>query len=233
MNSWFANISVTRKLALGFGVVLALTLILAWNGWNSLGSVIQRSLWMTEITHLNTTWTNVRIARLQFMVDNADQVSTERLKTNLGLYLDQQKKLLATFTNPVNVELLKKQAAINEDYQRSLKDMFDAYAVANGAGREVAEQTEKAKQAIAGLAAAALRLPADDPRRFARFQAATDVKEDLLQLDYLLAAYRANTNPQTEQALRGGVESLVASVPTLASAMAGDERTLVQQIQDA
>ena len=29
MNNWFANIGVSRKLALGFGVVLALTFILA------------------------------------------------------------------------------------------------------------------------------------------------------------------------------------------------------------
>ncbi len=49
MNNWFGNISVSRKLVLGFGVVLALTLILAWIGWGSLGSVIQRSGWMTQI----------------------------------------------------------------------------------------------------------------------------------------------------------------------------------------
>ena len=38
MHSWFANLSVTRKLALGFGLVLALTLALAWVAWSSLGS---------------------------------------------------------------------------------------------------------------------------------------------------------------------------------------------------
>ncbi|MBA1275674.1 methyl-accepting chemotaxis protein [Stutzerimonas azotifigens] len=233
MKSWFANISVTKKLALGFGVVLALTVMLAWNGWNSLGSVIQRSLWMTEITHLNTTWTNVRIARLQFMVDNADQVSTDRLKTNLGIYIDQQKKLLATFKNPVNVEMLKQQAAINEDYQRSLQVMFDAYALANGARQEVAAQSEKAKQAIAGITAATLRLPAENDNRFARLLATTEIKEDLLQLDYLMAAYRASANPQTEQALLQSVDDMVASVPQLASAMSGDERMLVQQIEGA
>jgi len=32
MNNWFANIGVSRKLALGFGAVLVLTIILAWNG---------------------------------------------------------------------------------------------------------------------------------------------------------------------------------------------------------
>lgn len=97
MNNWFANIGVSRKLALGFGVVLALTFILAWNGWGSLGSVIQRSGWMTEISQLNKTLTDLRIARLQFMLANGDAESTERLDKNLGIYLAQQTKLLDTF----------------------------------------------------------------------------------------------------------------------------------------
>lgn len=109
MNTWFANLSVTRKLALGFGLVLALTLALAWTAWSGLGSVIQRSTWMSEITQLNATLTKLRIARLQFMLAKGDAASTERLLTNLNLYLEQQKKLLVTFTNPVNVKLLQEQ----------------------------------------------------------------------------------------------------------------------------
>lgn len=79
MNEWFANIGVRKKLALGFGAVLTLTLILAWNGWGSLGSVIQRSGWMTDISLLNKTLTDLRIARLQFMLASGDAVSAERL----------------------------------------------------------------------------------------------------------------------------------------------------------
>ena len=66
MNTWFGNISVTRKLLLGFGVVLALTVLMAWTGWTGLGSLIQRATWMTEITHLNSSLTNLRVARLQW-----------------------------------------------------------------------------------------------------------------------------------------------------------------------
>lgn len=37
MNSWFANMSVMLKLALGFAVVLLLTAILAASGWFKIG----------------------------------------------------------------------------------------------------------------------------------------------------------------------------------------------------
>ncbi|MPQ87381.1 hypothetical protein F0170_27480, partial [Pseudomonas sp. MAFF 730085] len=60
MNSWFGNISVNLKLGLGFGLVLVLTSILALTGWTSLGSLIDRSNWMSDITQLNASLTKLR-----------------------------------------------------------------------------------------------------------------------------------------------------------------------------
>lgn len=75
MNSWFANISVNLKLGLGFGLVLLLTGLLALTGWNSLGSLIDRSNWMSDITQLNSDLTNLRITRLQYMLTNGDDAA--------------------------------------------------------------------------------------------------------------------------------------------------------------
>ncbi|HCL52562.1 MAG TPA: methyl-accepting chemotaxis protein, partial [Pseudomonas sp.] len=65
MNSWFANISVNLKLGLGFALVLILTGLLALVGWTSLGGLIDRSNWMSDIGQLNKDLTDLRIARLQ------------------------------------------------------------------------------------------------------------------------------------------------------------------------
>src|SRR3546814_5601013 len=94
---------------------------------------------MTEISLLNKTLTDLRIARLQFMLANGDNESTERLDKNLGIYLAQQTKLLETFKNPVNVAQLKEQAGYNAQYQNSLNDMRKAYAQAN-ASRPIIDQ---------------------------------------------------------------------------------------------
>lgn len=48
MKNWFADIGMTRKLAIGFGSVLLLTAALAVSGWLSLGSVTQRSALMVS-----------------------------------------------------------------------------------------------------------------------------------------------------------------------------------------
>lgn len=49
MNSWLSNISVNLKLALGFGLVLALTCVMAISDGLSLGKLIDRSNWMSDI----------------------------------------------------------------------------------------------------------------------------------------------------------------------------------------
>ena len=93
MNTWFANISVTRKLLIGFGVVLAMTVLMAWTGWSGLGSVIQRANWMSDITYLNSSLTNLRIARLQYMIANGDLPTAERLQSTLSTYIAKQEAL--------------------------------------------------------------------------------------------------------------------------------------------
>lgn len=72
MKTWFADISMTRKLAIGFGSVLLLTAVLAASGWLSLGSVTQRSTLVEQIASLNAALTDLRVARLQYMLDNGD-----------------------------------------------------------------------------------------------------------------------------------------------------------------
>ena len=65
MNSWLSNISVNLKLALGFGLVLALTCVMAISDGLSLGKLIDRSNWMSDITQLNGALTNLRVSLLQ------------------------------------------------------------------------------------------------------------------------------------------------------------------------
>ncbi|RML65901.1 Methyl-accepting chemotaxis protein, partial [Pseudomonas syringae pv. maculicola] len=99
MNSWFANISVNMKLALGFGLVLVFTAILALTGWTSMTSLINRSNWMSDITSLNSQLTKLRVARLQYMVADGDEKVAEAVQVSLDGFKNYQQKLLATFKN--------------------------------------------------------------------------------------------------------------------------------------
>ncbi len=212
MNKWFGNVGVSRKLALGFGAVLALTLVLAWNGWGSLGSVIQRSNWMTEIAKLNDTLTGLRIARLQYMVDNGNTESTERLEKNLGIYLDQQTKLLGTFKNPVNVKMLTEQAGFNELYVRSLNEMRQGYARAAESARLRDAAAARLNDLTGAIHARVLQRPEYDEQRFAQLRAITDIREGIKQSQYLLRVYLASSTAEDAQAVHSQLDTAVTTL---------------------
>ena len=197
---------------MGFGAVLVLTLVLAWSGWGSLGSVIQRSGWMTEISHLNNTLTGLRIARLQFMIANGDTESTERLDKNLGIYLDQQTKLLGTFKNPVNVAMLKEQAGYNEQYQRSLNDMRQAYALANGAQRTIDSAAVRLTELTDAINALVVQLPEYDGERFENLLAITQIREQIKQAQYLLRIYLATSSAENINAVHAQLDVALATL---------------------
>lgn len=60
------NISVNRKLSLGFGLVLVLTLLIAATGWNGLMSVIDRGDKLANISKIIGLTKDLRIARLEY-----------------------------------------------------------------------------------------------------------------------------------------------------------------------
>ena len=126
MNSWLSNISVNMKLALGFGLVLTLTLLMAISDWLSLDKLIDRSNWMSDITRLNSSLTNLRVARLQYMLTDGDETAAQNVQTNLDAFVVQQKQLIASFKSPENLKLLNEQHEIIKQYQSALVTMRKA-----------------------------------------------------------------------------------------------------------
>ena len=226
MHNWFANMGVSRKLALGFGAVLTLTVILAWSGWGSLGGVIQRSGWMTDISQLNKTLTDLRIARLQFMLANGDSESTARLDKNLSVYIAQQTELLNTFKHPADAALLKEQAGYNAQYQNSLNDMRRAYAQANDARTSIEAAASRLHELTAGVTEGVLQLPEDDAQRFAQLLAITRIKEDVQRAQYLLRVYMAAPGNAAAQAIYTQLDAAQASVAEQGAALDAHRQTI-------
>ena len=112
MNRWLSNISVNLKLSLGFGLVLALTCVMAVCNWISLDKMIDRSNWMSDITRLNTAFTNLRVTRLQYMLTDGDETAAQNVQASIDAFSAQQSQLIATFQSPENLKLLKEQQEI-------------------------------------------------------------------------------------------------------------------------
>ncbi|PAA26537.1 methyl-accepting chemotaxis protein [Pseudomonas fragi] len=240
MNKWLSNISVNLKLSLGFGLVLALTCVMAVCNWISLDKMIDRSNWMSDITRLNTAFTNLRVTRLQYMLTDGDETAAQNVQASIDAFSAQQSQLIATFQSPENLKLLKEQQEIIGRYERALVTMRKAYVESAVSRANMDRNAAQAQDAIATLLNRALQLPAGDENRFAMFQTVSEVREQFLLSRYQVRAYIAAPNPATEKAARQQLDAAIASLDRLSShfaANAGDTlRTLTKtmdQYQEA
>ena len=215
MNNWLSNISVNLKLALGFGLVLALTCLMAIGSWFSLDTLIARSNWMSDITRLNSALTNLRVARLQYMLTNGDETAAQNVQTNLDAFEAQQKQLLVIFKSPENLKLLNEQHDFITRYQSALVTMRKAY-IESAVSREHMDNSAKAALAdIDTLDTRTLQRPAGEEGRFEQYQAVTNVREQFLLARDMVRAFTSSPTVPNEQAARAQLSAASASLDGL------------------
>nr|WP_166220391.1 methyl-accepting chemotaxis protein [Pseudomonas atagonensis] len=232
MNSWFGNISVNMKLGLGFGLVLALTCVLALTGWTSLGGLIDRSNWMSDITQLNSGLTKLRVVRLQYMLTNGDETAAQNVQTTLESFAAQQQALISKFKSPENLKLLKEQAATIAEYQTSLNKMRNAYRTGNSARDTMSINAETAYNLIEAISKRVQQMDMSE-QRFEQFQAITTAKEAFILARYEVRGYTATTNAETEQKAVGQLDVAIASLKQLNVHFADTQQDSLRQLETA
>ncbi len=225
MNEWFGNISVNKKLGLGFGLVLALTVILAVTGWNSLGSLINRSIWMGDIAQLDAALTKLRVTRLQYMIANGDETIAQTVQTTLEGFARQQQNLLDTFKSPENVKLLNEQKTQIEAYQKSLNAMRAGYKANNAARADMGSNAEAALKLLDTLNAEAGQRGSLDA-----FQTITRAREQLILARYEVRGYTAAPNADTEQKAIKQLDAAVAGLQSLSGPFGDTHAAELQQL---
>ncbi|ALQ01307.1 methyl-accepting chemotaxis protein [Pseudomonas sp. St386] len=232
MNSWFGNISVNMKLGLGFGLVLVLTCLLALTSWTSLGGLIDRSNWMSDITQLNAGLTKLRVTRLQYMLTNGDETAAQNVQTTLDGFVAQQNALLSSFKSPENVKLLKEQSAVISAYQVSLNKMRSAYRTGNTARDAMGANAEIAYKLIETLDSDVRKMGIGD-ERFAQFQAITQAKQEFMLARYEVRGYTANSNADTERKAVTQLDAAIASLKPLNEHFSSARQDELRQLENA
>nr|WP_122223931.1 methyl-accepting chemotaxis protein [Pseudomonas syringae group genomosp. 3] len=231
MNSWFANISVNMKLAVGFGLVLVFTAILALTGWTSMGGLIKRSNWMSDITSLNAQLTKLRVTRLQYMVADGDEKVAETVQVSLDGFKAYQQKLLSSFKSPENVKMLEQLSAVIADYQQSLNNMRSGYKASNLARDELTTHAVKSLAVFDQLQAEVKNMDPADANRFEQFEIVTRAKDDLRLARYEVRGYTTNVTPETEQMAVEKLDAAVKDLDTLKATFSGPQAEQLKQLE--
>ncbi len=232
MNTWFANISVKMKLALGFGVVLALTALLAVTGWSSVSKLIERSDRMVDITQLNALLDDVNSARLQYVVDNGDEKSADTAQAALNRFDAQQKRLSSVFLSPINLGNLQKINSLTADYQKSLSKMREAYKTDATVRKEMGVYAVKGAELIGQIMDDVMKMPASD-ERFQAYQDIMKAKENLALVRYEVRGYTGNATAATQEKATRQLETALKGMEQLNATFGAEHGDKLKQLETA
>ncbi|QEI08315.1 HAMP domain-containing protein [Pigmentiphaga aceris] len=163
VNRTLENISVRNKLFTGFGIVLALTTLIAASSWSAIQSLDHRIDRVAEIGRLNDLSRDTLLARQSFTV----QPSPDRAATIFKRLdeLDQHLvKLVPRFQTPVNAEDVKKAIVLAKAYRAHLTPYVDAINSREGTQLKFVSHAEAANtemQAMMGRMASQDRAQAE------------------------------------------------------------------------
>lgn len=212
MAAWFGNISVRAKLALGFGVVLALTMILAISAWTSLANFIARTDRVGDVTELQNRLNELRVSRLRYMLSNGDEATAKRTLALFDEYRQHLEQISGHFNNPANVKLLNDEKAQAERYIADLRQMIAADREASAARDQMTTTAKQVIHQVAQAEAAVQALASDDPARQSREQVAAFTQDQLQKVRYEVRGYTNNVTPKTEQTAFGQMDKTQAAL---------------------
>ena len=143
--------SVTLKLALGFSLVLALSLVIAATGWQALAASLYRSQTLTVLAQLAVAGEELRADRIVYRtLDDADSFS--RLSTSMEKIDSSLAELSSRLTAPKALQYLQEMTRISATFKTTLKGVPALVEQRESAREQLKQNSVRTGEALAQLA---------------------------------------------------------------------------------
>lgn len=227
MHRWFtrslANASVSLKLAIGFGLVVLMTLVISATGWFSTQNLISRGDRVTAIADINEVTLQLRVSRMRYEVLYNAETEAE-VKANLDKLDARLKKARELLRSPANIALLDKQIQSAREYRDAFSEMVKAIATREGSRSQMGDSADKAV-AEADKVEAAL-LTADD---ILAFNSIVDVSKQIQQARFQVRGYTYSGRPEFEKNANQAIDEAMTGINTLAGSISSVYLPQLQQ----
>ncbi|WP_341521676.1 methyl-accepting chemotaxis protein [Pseudomonas sp. G.S.17] len=214
MPRWFTqalgNMSVSLKLAVGFGLVLLLTVLITLTGWLSVTSLIDRGDKLAAIGQVSQATLDLRVKRMayemQYSAETAAGVTAALDK------LDSEVKLArARVVSPESQKWLDQQTQSAVEYRRSFAQMTQAMASREASRSLMGDAADKAVAEIDKIEASLLQ--GDD---MLQFNGAVEVSKLIQQARYQVRGYTYSGKAEFEKNANAGIDQALIGINTLA-----------------
>ncbi|WP_085691408.1 MULTISPECIES: methyl-accepting chemotaxis protein [unclassified Pseudomonas] len=238
MYQWFAqslgNVSVNRKLGLGFGLVLLLTLAITLAGWHGMDSIINRGDKLGNISVIQQYTQELRIARQHYQ-RQPDEASVAELEKALGNLERQVQFMLGQIEQPADSQRLEQQREAVRGYQQAFNELKQAGQRREASRAVLGDTADKAAELI-GRVQRGLLQGGD----ISQYQHAVEVSALLQQARFQVRGYTYSGNADYQQTALKAIDqalaelrALPAKVPAEHAASLDDATTALAGYRDA
>jgi methyl-accepting chemotaxis protein len=231
MYQWMAdklgNVSVNRKLGVGFGLVLLLTLLITVTGWTGLSEVTSRGDKLGFISDINGLTKELRIARLDYEMRRGEQgpAAVNELLGKLDTGLQAARQMIE---EPADVAMIDQQLAAVAQYRQAFAAMTQA-----GANREDARSKlgATADNAVAKVAEVEKSMLQGDS--VAQFNSVIDLSKLLQQARFQVRGYTYSGKTEAEQPALDAIDNALKYLESLPAKLPEQHIANLQQAAES
>eukprot|EP01133_Synstelium_polycarpum_P000734 gene734-846_t len=227
MYRWLAeklgNVSVNRKLSIGFGLVLVLTLLITFTGWTGLSGVISRGDKLGYISSLNGLTKDLRLARLDFEMRRGEQGTSA--VNDLITQLDSGLKTAADLIEqPDDKFVVEQQQDALGQYKKAFGAMVQAGLKREGARSKLGDTADNAVAKINEVEKSLLQGDS-----VTLFNSVVDLSKLIQQARFQVRGYTYSGKVEAEQPALDAIDNALKKITDLNDPLPEQYRANLQE----
>jgi methyl-accepting chemotaxis protein len=231
MFRWFTqalgNVSVNRKLGFGFGLVLFLTLMIAFTGWSGLGNVINRGDKLGFIASLNDLSKDLSLASGDYNATRGEKgpQTVNELLGKLEAGLKTARQLLE---QSADVAMIDKQLAAVAEYKSAFAEMTRATVSREDARGKLGASADNAVARVAEVEKSLLQ-----GGDVTSFNSVVTLSKAVQQARYQVRGYTYSGKSEAQQPALEAIDAVLKLLARLPDQLPQEHAANLQQASDS
>jgi len=231
MYQWLAeslgNVSVKRKLGIGFGLVLSLTLLITFTGWTGLSDVISRGDKLGFISEINGLTKDLRIARLDYEMRRGEQ-GPGVVNDLLGKLETSLQTARTLIEQPADAAKVDQQLSALAEYRRAFSEMIQAGADREDARSKLGSTADNAVARVADVEKSMLQ-----GESVSAFNSVIDLSKLIQQARFQVRGYTYSGKSDAEQPALNAIDDALKNLESLPAKLPEEHLANLQQATDS
>ncbi|WP_212626000.1 methyl-accepting chemotaxis protein [Pseudomonas sp. PP3] len=231
MYQWLAdklgNVGVNRKLGVGFGLVLLLTILITFTGWTGLSDVTSRGDKLGFISEINGLTKDLRIARLDYETRRGEQGpgAVNDLLGKIDTSLQAARQMIE---QPADIAMIDQQLAALSQYKQAFAAMTQAGAMREDARSKLGATADNAVAKVAEVEKSMLQGDS-----VTAFNSVIELSKLIQQARFQVRGYTYSGKSEAEQPALDAIDNALKNLESLPAKLPEEHIANLQQATDS